>query len=356
MTNAFGTASWWDQRPTKGYYILGTAGLGLSLAHLITEGGEFGTILEAIIIATLSGVIVYSGYDLTTRDLSDSGSLHAFHMTCLSALAFALLAVAISSIRFVQYRTFPDLQFMIILAGVLGGAFGGRANLYAVQSREELTHNQELTKLLNVNQRVLRHNLRNELAIVLGHLENLEAKVGPESPDVQKVRAHLDELLDLSDNSRQIVSIWEDDTLVEFSLQELVDECTQRFSRNHPEASISTDIAENHTIRGHSALSQAINEALENAIIHNDEGVEIMIECSESVRDGHVLVSIVDTGSGLPHDERHALFQPTETPLSHGEGLGLWVIYWTIKRSGGKLTFRENDPSGAVVDLQLPAA
>ncbi|QLG62223.1 sensor histidine kinase [Halorarum salinum] len=355
MTNAFGTASRRELWPASGFYMLGSTGLGLSVVHLLTEGTRFGTVLEAIIIASLSCVIIYSGYDLTTRDISDSGSRHALIKTCLSIFAFALLGLAITSIQFVQHPAFPESQFMVLFGGVLGGAYGGQANLCVVESEEESEHVRELTKLLNVNQRVLRHNLRNELAIALGHLENVEAKLGSDNPDVRRVKDHLEELLNLSESSRRIVSIWEDDTIQKFPVRKLVDERVQRFRRDHPEVPVSTEIPEGYTIRGHSALPRAIDEALENAVIHNDGEVEIAIECSSPVQTEQVRLSIADTGSGLPLDEVNALFQPTETQLSHGEGLGLWVIYWTVMRSGGELDFRENDPQGAVVELRLPA-
>jgi signal transduction histidine kinase len=36
--------------------------------------------------------------------------------------------------------------------------------------------------------------------------------------------------------------------------------------------------------------------------------------------------------------ERNILRGRMETQLEHGQGLGLWFVYWTVVRSGGKLT------------------
>jgi len=43
-------------------------------------------------------------------------------------------------------------------------------------------------------------------------------------------------------------------------------------------------------------------------------------------------------------------------PLYHGSGLGLWLINWIVKRSGGTLEFSENQPRGNVVTIELTRA
>jgi C4-dicarboxylate-specific signal transduction histidine kinase len=45
----------------------------------------------------------------------------------------------------------------------------------------------------------------------------------------------------------------------------------------------------------------------------------------------------------------------TETPLAHGSGVGLWVMNWYVKKSGGELEITGND-SGTTVTMQLKRA
>ncbi|SDE04038.1 ATP-binding protein [Natrinema hispanicum] len=65
---------------------------------------------------------------------------------------------------------------------------------------------------------------------------------------------------------------------------------------------------------------------------------------------------IADTGSGIADDEVLALDRETEDSLTHGSGLGLWLIYWVTTKSGGTLSFGANEPQGTVVQLSLPNA
>jgi signal transduction histidine kinase len=64
-------------------------------------------------------------------------------------------------------------------------------------------------------------------------------------------------------------------------------------------------------------------------------------------------IEIADTGSNIPAMEVENLRQPAEGPVSHGQGLGLWVVLTVVEQSEGRLTFRENAPSGTVVAIEL---
>jgi signal transduction histidine kinase len=45
-----------------------------------------------------------------------------------------------------------------------------------------------------------------------------------------------------------------------------------------------------------------------------------------------------------------------ETPLQHSDGLGLWLVTWVVRSSGGDLTLDDADPRGSRVTLRLPTA
>jgi signal transduction histidine kinase len=67
-------------------------------------------------------------------------------------------------------------------------------------------------------------------------------------------------------------------------------------------------------------------------------------------------VSVADDGPGIPDHERAVLTDGEETALEHGSGLGLWLVHWVVERSGGRLSFAENDPRGSVVRMDLRPA
>ena len=97
----------------------------------------------------------------------------------------------------------------------------------------------------------------------------------------------------------------------------------------------------------------AIEEAVENAVKHNESTeptVQIRVEgCS----DDWVEVVIEDNGSGIPDQELEVL-STGETPLNHAERLGLWSIYWVVSRVGGRLSVTESDSRGSTLTLSVP--
>jgi len=73
------------------------------------------------------------------------------------------------------------------------------------------------------------------------------------------------------------------------------------------------------------------------------------------VRDGEPAVEIVitDNGPGIPKHERKAIESGEETPLQHGTGLGLWLVYWAMSLLGGDIHIDDADP-GTRIALRLP--
>ena len=161
--------------------------------------------LETALILSLSGVAFYTACDLSQWGLSESGRWRAVRISALAALSFAALAGIVWIIWLIDHHAFK-LSF----AASLGAAVGSRASLYAVKSGEKLTEAQELATLLSINDRVLRHNIRNELSIGLGYLDGIEETEDREeiAERVGIVRDHLTDLVETSERTRRIASIW----------------------------------------------------------------------------------------------------------------------------------------------------
>ena len=340
--------------PTWGFYALAAGGFALAFGHLLTEGEGVGTLLEGLILLALSATVWYTGYELPERSLSRAGAVDALRSTVIFVAAFVLLAAAIVLNWYVEQGHVEDGQFVIVFAAVLGAAVGGRANVYAEEFRDSFERNEALTKLLTVNQRVLRHNLRNELSIALGYLEDGSEGEGASAADVAIARTHLEHLLETSEEARQISDIWEQDDTDEFDLPVLLGERVDEFAAAYPEASVSVECADPPPVTANVALPRAIDELLENAVVHNDADVAITISCRE-VANG-VAIEVADDGVGIHADETDVLFRSGETDLEHGTGLGLWLVYWTVVMSDGSLEFDQNEPRGAVVSIVVPAA
>jgi len=71
-----------------------------------------------------------------------------------------------------------------------------------------------------------------------------------------------------------------------------------------------------------------------------------------------VLLSIRDSGPGVPAEFRNRLFEPfvTTKPVGHGTGLGLYIARRLVVEAHGELRLVFLDEGGLRVDVELPAA
>ena len=80
------------------------------------------------------------------------------------------------------------------------------------------------------------------------------------------------------------------------------------------------------------------------------------ITLSTKSEKSHVIVSVSDTGHGIPKKIRSKIFEPffTTKKVGKGTGLGLSISYGIIKECGGKITATNNPDGGAFFQIRFP--
>lgn len=234
-----------------------------------------------------------------------------------------------------------------------GGLLTGR-----LVSIRDVTERRQREQRLDVLNRALRHDLRNEANVILGYAE-LGMKNNPDAEWVQEIQEHVSGMIDLSTKARQIEQAIGNGNVTPQSVEmvTVVESAIEDIADERPDVAIETHLPEQASARAIEFVGAAITNALENAIEHNDNP-DPLVEVSVSVRttDEGVLVEISDNGPGIHPDEREVLLRGRETQLEHVSGLGLWIINWIVTESGGEIRFAENDPRGSVITIRLPEA
>jgi len=103
------------------------------------------------------------------------------------------------------------------------------------------------------------------------------------------------------------------------------------------------------------ALVGAVLHAIENAMEAIPEGGRVHVRTHRD--DGHVVISVADTGPGVAEEFHQKAFAPfSSTKGRHHLGLGLSVVRAFATRHGGEATLSSGDAGGTTLVLRLPRA
>lgn len=229
----------------------------------------------------------------------------------------------------------------------------------ALETRERALRERE--QRLEVLNRVLRHNLRNDMSVVLNYAELIREFTDDErvGSAVEKVQTVGRDLVATGEKARRLDTALEETEPERVDLVEVVGSVVERVRGANPSARLDLDLPETAWATAITGVGLAVENVCENAVVHND-GPAPSVEVSVTRTGGpepRVRIRIADDGPGIPEHERAVLEDGHETPLKHGSGLGLWIVHWIVVwKSGGEVEFEPNDPEGTVVTLVFDAA
>ena len=103
-------------------------------------------------------------------------------------------------------------------------------------------------------------------------------------------------------------------------------------------------------------IQQVIFNLMRNAVDAMAETPLRELRVSTARRDDHIIVSVSDTGPGIPAEVSARLFQPFAATKPDGMGVGLSIRRLIIDAYRGELWFDDASPSGAPFHFQLPLA
>ncbi|MCU4926523.1 PAS domain-containing sensor histidine kinase [Halobacteria archaeon AArc-dxtr1] len=212
-------------------------------------------------------------------------------------------------------------------------------------------------RLLN---RVIRHNLRNEMTLLGGYADQIKSAVEDDRlEDIAETVVDIAyEIGSLSDSVGQLEAIASPDATDRSptDLTAAVRSAAEEVATAHPDADVAISASEPVWVVADDGIEYAITHAVENAIVHNDrDAPSVSVTVTDEPASGRAIVRVVDDGPPIPAVETEVLNQDvTATEVYHGSGIGLWIMQWCVTSHGGDLTFEENDPRGNVVRFSLP--
>lgn len=228
-------------------------------------------------------------------------------------------------------------------------------NGYLITSRE-ITARKERQQQLELFDRVLRHNIRNDMSVICGAADTIKTNTTDDTKwFATKILEKSEDMLQMTEKQREITKILrENQEKSECDIRNMLKNLQSKMQSVHPNARITLDCPDEVILDVNERFSHALQELVENAIVHNDSD-EPTVEITVSLTEEHVSIAVADDGPQIPDMEREVILNPqNRSPLYHGSGLGLWLIKLLVSRSGGKIGFVKTPQPGNTIKIDIP--
>lgn len=225
----------------------------------------------------------------------------------------------------------------------------------------DITAQKERERYLQVLNRVLRHNLRNDMNVVMGLAAHLAEQIDDPAlvEHAERLRANAEDVATLGEKAQELERVLgrrERDTRV-IDLVPPLREAAAEQQAEHPDAEIEVDVPEELWANGSEDIARAVEELIENAIEHADTDVPaVTLRAHNTPNESDwTEVRVRDNGPGIPDSEWAVVSGETDiSQLNHGSGLGLWLTRWIVESSGGEIRRDRESTTGTTVVLRLP--
>jgi PAS domain S-box-containing protein len=217
----------------------------------------------------------------------------------------------------------------------------------------DVTERKRSEGLIQVLNRVLRHNLRNDMGVIRGFGELLESEPEEAAAFGNTIKEKAERLIELSEKARELEETASRDAVPSrIDPRPLLTEIVAPYRREYPDVTIDVRIRTDRTVCVGDEIREALSELIGNAVKHAGSADPHLVVTVES--DGEwVLLSIEDNGSGIDEMEAAVISKGKEHALEHGSGLGLWLVNWIVTRYGGSFQVESNG-EGSRATMRLP--
>jgi light-regulated signal transduction histidine kinase (bacteriophytochrome) len=227
-----------------------------------------------------------------------------------------------------------------------------------VAEGRDITEQKQQRQRTAMMQRVMRHNMRNDLNKVRGWAQLIaeESNAEARADQLGHVERTLDEWEAMAEELKKIrqVSQSTDANQPTTEARSVITDVVSHSREAHPTLEIEAITGDVEGLRIPSVVEEAITALIRvTADRQTDEAAQVDVSLSDST-DDWIQIDIVDTGRRLTEMETEVLATGEETALIHGQGTGVWLVRTMIKEAGGDISAQRRDTE-VTVSFRVPA-
>jgi two-component system phosphate regulon sensor histidine kinase PhoR len=232
---------------------------------------------------------------------------------------------------------------------------------------QDITHLKELDKMKSEFVSTVSHDLRSPLTTIKGFVQLLP-KVGPLTPQqqdfsakilkgVENITELIEDLLDIGKIEAGVgleMDVCQLDSIINKVVDDLRSQAEAK--RQHLDVVLPPQLP---PVWGNDLrLGQVVANLVSNAIKYTPDGGLINVRANNS--NGQIVVSVQDTGFGIPPADQPYIFdkfyrvQSEETEGISGTGLGLAIVKSVIERHNGRVWVKSEPGAGSTFTFIVP--
>jgi len=261
-------------------------------------------------------------------------------------------AIGVLNIESTEKDSFTEMdrQQLEILANHVATAMARLANLEETQ-RLSVEQNKGLMEGFRRVSSMARHDLRGPLRNI-----SMAAHVLRQSPEKSEMFGIIDSNLKHADN---ILDDWKELTLrkevtrLRTNVRNLAEEVLRSMiipDSVETEIDIPEDLVFLLDMRG---MSRVLTNLVVNAMEAMPDGGKLVVRAHRD--DDGLIITVSDTGKGIPGEHRDKLFTPFFTTKTTGVGLGLAYVRDTVEAHGGTVEYSDTPEAGASFTIRIPS-
>jgi signal transduction histidine kinase/integral membrane sensor domain MASE1 len=241
------------------------------------------------------------------------------------------------------------------------------AEIAVEQSRRALAHVARVSTVGELTAS-LAHQLNQPLTGIMSNAQAALRMLSRTPPDVLKIRDALSDVVDADKRAKDVIQRLHellrkgelDMTVIDVDLairdisRLVADEALTRNISIRLELGPAPRLVKADRVQ----LQQVVLNLLLNAIeaIGDDHGSERVVAISSDFREpGTVVVSVQDSGAGIPLEAVDLVFEPFYTTKPTGMGMGLPIARSIVESHGGRISMRRAPARGMIAEFTLPA-
>jgi signal transduction histidine kinase len=208
---------------------------------------------------------------------------------------------------------------------------------------------------LGIVNRVLRHNVRNDLNVVKGTLELVAETESLSTENEERLAVAIENaesVIEIAEKARYIQRTTGNTAVEPRGLRPPIETAIEEAAAEHPAADVRFSGVNDVTVLADENLNVALYEAVVNGIVHQDTDSPTVLVSASTPSEDTARIEVRNEGT-IPNVERYTLERGTETALEHSSGLGLWLIKWIVENAHGSIEFPDADTDEVRLRIEL---